>query len=345
MKNIKFELKLGKFQIDAQFGNCLVEYKSNVSDLRVLQSAFLMISSIISDFPGHKGILIIDETDISDNRLKEEWFNLSKFIKTSILSRMNVVIFSGKQIVETFGDLNYEEIESLQSIQKKLKIESHSSHKRSDAFYEILRLLLIFWFRRSGPIRIKNLIELSGFSYPTVAASLERLETKLMRYSDRSVELKIFPGDEWFKLTASNQEVRRPQGYIANPARPITILIEKLEKMQMNDWGLGGVIGTKYYFPKIDLLGVPRLDISVIKWGSIEIEKFIKSLDPGLKKAKSGEVPQVIIHNVSRNESFFNIKNKLHIADEVECLLDLQESRLETQALEFLDHLKGKAKI
>ena len=44
------------------------------------------------------------------------------------------------------------------------------------------------------------------------------------------------------------------------------------------------------------------------------------------------------------NESYFKQGDILTIADEVECLMDLHEARLESQALELLDHLFLKTK-
>jgi len=61
-------------------------------------------------------------------------------------------------------------------------------------------------------------------------------------------------------------------------------------------------------------------------------------LDPALEKAtRRDESPTLVIHTIRRAESLFQpVENDLPWADPVECLLDLHEARLESQALEFL---------
>jgi hypothetical protein len=97
--------------------------------------------------------------------------------------------------------------------------------------------------------------------------------------------------------------------------------------------------------PGIDLLGNPRLDLIVDMHKGrsnrpIAIDTIIRKLDPALKPAKRGEPCQVVIHSLYRAKSFFSeAEDGTLFADEVECLLDLHEARLEQQALEFLEKL------
>jgi len=56
------------------------------------------------------------------------------------------------------------------------------------------------------------------------------------------------------------------------------------------------------------------------------------------------EAPQLVVHSLLRKNPLFHQSDDRTFADEVECLLDLQEARLEQQALEFLDHLKKNAR-
>ena len=69
-------------------------------------------------------------------------------------------------------------------------------------------------------------------------------------------------------------------------------------------------------------------------------QDFVRRLDPALKPAERGEIPQVVVHTLYRPKSLFQMKETgTPWADEVECLLDLHEARLEPQALEFLERL------
>ena len=161
----------------------------------------------------------------------------------------------------------------------------------------------------------------------------------MKRKTDRSVEFKIFPSNNWFKLLAVMDTVRMPQSYIARRPRSMNDLIERCKELSDQNFAFGGIIGASHYYPGIDLAGIHRIDISVLNWKQTEVEKFIRYIDPGLKGVKSGELPQVVVHNLSRPESLFSKDSSFPIADEVECLLDLHEARLESQAKELLDHL------
>ena len=77
------------------------------------------------------------------------------------------------------------------------------------------------------------------------------------------------------------------------------------------------------------------------KWDISEIE--VK--DPGLKRVKPGEIPQVVVHHMIRPTSFFTSGSQLPFADEVECLMDLHEARMEPQAFELLEHLKYRESV
>lgn len=64
---------------------------------------------------------------------------------------------------------------------------------------------------------------------------------------------------------------------------------------------------------------------------------FLRQLDPALKPGNTGESARVVIHALHQEHVFFERdKDGVLWADPVECLLDLHEMRLETQASEFL---------
>ena len=174
--------------------------------------------------------------------------------------------------------------------------------------------------------------------------SLEKLENHLYRHSDRSVELNSFPRDEWFKLQSKALDIRNSKGYVANRPRPTENLIERLREHNIRNIAVGGIVGARNYMTDINMLGVPRLDITVHLWNESGIADLVRKLDPGLRETAKGELPQVAIHQLNTKNSLFSIKPEIIIADEVSCLLDLHETRLESQAMELLDHLIMKAK-
>jgi len=348
MEKIKYNCKIDTKRVthvDALCGELIFEFKNSVKDNRVFQSSLIRLSSILADLPSHTGILILDETKISGLRLREEWNNYARLIQPDIISRLKMVVLSKNEIFERFGDLSKIEIDLVHEIYKTLsQKDAHKKVRKPDALFEILRILIIQWFRGNGPIQVNKLCQLSGFSYPSVSSALEKMESQLKRHSNRSIELKSFPQDLWVKLIATIDNVRVPQGFWAHRPRDIEYLKSKILNNTNFEVGFGGIIGARHYLPSIDLLGTPRLDLTVQKWSNSKIENFAKSLDPGLKKVQPGELPQLVIHNLFRQDPLFINDDHMLYADEVECLLDLQESRLEQQASELLEYLKKTGK-
>jgi hypothetical protein len=305
MEKIKYDYKLDikrETRVDAICGHLIFEIKNNVKDIRMFQSSLIRLSSILTDLPNHTGILILDETKLSGPRLKEEWDNFARFAQPNIFSRLKLVVLSKYEVYEKIGDLSKDETDLVLEIHEKYNQKYlYKNVRKPDAFFEILRILIIQWFRGKGPLQVNKICQLSGYSYPAVSSALENKPRDIEYFNNKI-------------LNKTNFEV-----------------------------GFGGIIGARHYFPGINLLGIPRLDLTVQRWNNTRIENFIKSLDPGLKKVQHGELPQIVIHNLFRNDSLFVKGGNMVFADEIECLLDLYESRLAPQAselLEFLKHVK-----
>ena len=213
--------------------------------------------------------------------------------------------------------------------------------RSSEAHHEILRILIHQWLLGKGPIAVSSLMEISGTSHPTVSRSLERFDHYLKRHSDRSVELRSFPREEWARLLAVSDEVRGTVRFAdrSGQARSPDSLLRRLRQLQRQDIAVGGVLGAKHYQPSFDLVGNPRLDLSLHSGRKPADLSFVERLDPGLEKTvRRDESPTLVIHTIRRAESLFQPgEDGLPWADPVECLLDLHEARLESQALEFLN--------
>jgi len=345
MKEINYNVQVNDARltcVDALLNKSIFEYKARVNDLRLIQSTILQIARMLSELPDHTCVLIIDQTRISQARLRDEWQSLLKLIQPAILERIRMVIFSKGSILEQFGDLQDHEINALNEIREKLnQIPLDNRHRKQDAFFEILRILLVFWFRGSGPLKVSKLGQLSGFSYPTIASVINKLDDKIIRHSDRSVELRSFPQNDWVKFLTKSEEIRPAFGYWAYRPKSMEDILKRLMERTDHTLALGGIVGARHYYPGIDLVGIHRLDLSVLNWNIAEIELLIRELDPGLKKSEPGTIPQVAVHKITRPEPLFINGKTFKIADEVECLLDLNEARLETPFFELLEHFKG----
>ena len=357
MSKLHFNVRLDDphgFRADATLGDSVFEVLVDPRDLRRLRATFMELARVCASPGEHRrGILILDEPKISEDTLHREWESLRIITRPEIFNSLTLVLRSEEQPVEILGDLSQAERASLETVAEHGRLQSlRPTSRPSEAFFDVLRVLLIHWIRETGPLTSKQLCEESGFTYPTISTALERLESHLTRHSDRRVELHSFPKDAWFKLIAQSEKVRASQGYTDRSGRPRSpeTLLDRLRGIHSPDIGVGGVMGARHYLPGLDLTGTPRLDL-VLHTGKRRIGKpndvahILRKLDPALKPAEPGEPCQLVVHTLFRHEPFFtDMNNAPSWSDEVVCLLDLHESRLEQQAVEFLEKLTPRSK-
>ena len=351
MINLEFEPKLEAypgFQADALIGHTVFVVLADPRDLRRFRSALMELAKILTGDSRFHGVLILDEPLIGDDRLREEWLGIATLFRPEIIHRITLVIRREDTPVQVLGPLTDIERNCIKPVSEYARQRAfRPARRQSEAFFDILRVLLVHWFRKSGPLTSKELAEQTGFSYPTIANALERLEPRLNRHSDRRVELSAFPEDAWFKLVAQADRARASQGFMDPSGRPRSpeVMLDRLRDLSRNDIAVAGVLGARHYLPGLDLVGSPRLDLVVHARRLAGPPTFLRRLDPALKPAGRGEPCQVVVHTLFRPEPFFSQpENGIRWADEVECLLDLHEMRLESQALEFVERLTPKPK-
>lgn len=351
MDDLEFEPKIGdrlSFRADALIGHSVFEVLIDLRDLRHFRSTFMGLAKILLVDSRFHGILVLDEPQISEDRLQEEWYGVAPLFRPEILDRITLVIRREDTPDEFVGPLTDIEKNSIEPVCERARQRAFRPMRRpSEAFFDILRVLLVHWFRKSGPLTSKELAEQTGFTYPTIATALDRLEPRLIRHSDRRVELSAFPKEAWFQLVAQADKARASQGFVdpSGRPRPPEVLLDRLRDLGRNDIAVSGVLGARHYLPGLDLVGTPRLDLVVNARRMTGPPTFLRRLDPALKPAGRGEPCQVVVHTLFRPEPFFSQpENGIRWADEVECLLDLHEMRLESQALEFVERLTPKPK-
>jgi hypothetical protein len=355
MSDLRYDVSMDNlpgFRVDAVLGDTVFEVVVDARDVRRLRSSLVEMGHIAGQ--GKHSILILDAPQISNDRLSAEWDSIQSLFQPHILKRLTLYVRHKKDQSQTLGcKLSEEEESSIDGVaQYAREVSTRPSRRHSEASFEILRVMLIHWLRKAGPLASKELAMETGYSYPTIARTLEELEPHLHRHSDRRVELLSFPKAAWLKLVAQIDKVRGSRGYTDRSGRPRhpEALIDRLKEDSVrnlchNAVAVGGTFGARHYLPGIDLFGNPRLDLVIDAHSGrgqrpVAIDTLIRKLDPALKPAERGEPCQLVIHTLYRHKSFFTEANDgTFYADEVECLLDLHEARLEQQALEFLEKL------
>jgi hypothetical protein len=173
---------------------------------------------------------------------------------------------------------------------------------------------------------------------------LGSLGSLLERRPDRRVILRWFPREEFARLLAVADRARSTTRFADQSGRPRTpeSHLHRLETLNPPGLAIGGVLGARHYYPDLDLVGTPRLDLSLHSPGKRMNLDFLEKLDPALKRVEDPLAPaNVVVHAVRQADAQFSPREGgLAWADPLECLFDLHEARLEMQAAQFLEALQ-----
>lgn len=344
MSDLKFESRLDHvpgFIADAVLGDTILEVVSGLRDGRRLRATALDMARAANAHWVRRVVLVLDKPEMTLARLRAEWEAACAVFRGDLAERLSVVVRDGER---------WDGIPNAPDAREQAVIDEILNHKgpwmsaqvrgRADATHEIVRILLLRWIRQNGPVTIKRLMAESGYSYPTVAKAVAHLGPYLER-ARRGLQLKHFPRDEWARLLAVSDDVRRTARFADRSGQPrsATSLLQRLGQLGRDDIGVGGVLGAAHYHPSLDLTGASRLDLSLHTNRMNPDYGFVERLDPGLERTTSRqESAALVVHLVRRRESFFEPSTDgPPWADPVECLLDLHEARLEAQARDFLN--------
>jgi hypothetical protein len=220
------------------------------------------------------------------------------------------------------------------------------SNARTDYSFVVPKLLLHRLLTSGEPVTSEWLARTAGCSYPAVARALRPLGSLLERRSDRSVVLRWFPKEEFARLVAVADRARSTVRFADQSGQPRSVEshLHRLEKLNPPSLAIGGVLGAKHYYPELDLVGTPRLDLSLHCPGQRMNLDFVEKLDPALKRVEDPLAPaNLVVHAMRQADAQFIPRDGgLAWADPVECLFDLHEARLEMQAAQFLEALQRK---
>jgi hypothetical protein len=317
-------------------------FKSRLFDVRSLRNAILKMADEIQRRKTSHAYLVLVDPKVTTSRLKEEWKKHDQFLKPEVMRRITIVVVKDGEYWGIPEEPPPEIRPRLEEFLRGREKTSGTYLPRRKDYYELLKILLHKWFLEEGPTTAKELARIAGCTYPTVARATRNLAGYLQRDSRRRIELSRFPKDEWFRLLAEANRSRSTMNFVDRSGQPRSpeSLMRRLLKTGIQTVGVGGVFGAKHHYPDLNLVGSPRLDLSVHCPGDWVDLGFVEHLDPALRlEENSGEPTSLVIHFIRRKESLFiKAQDDQVWADPVECLLDLSEARMESQALEFLQH-------
>jgi hypothetical protein len=330
------------YQPDSVVDDTLIEVKRGTDAVSTIRSALLKLAYAVTD-QGQttRGILLVIDPKITDERLDDEEKYAKMVLAPGVSKRLGIVVYQDGELsgcpdgmtIEVRRELG--RLAGAELAKKVAKIHSGA------AYYEIFKILVHQWLLGKGPMTALWLAKTAGFSYPTVRDALRRLGSMIKRQTDRRFELAYFPREEFARLLAVSDRARATARFTDRSGQPRSpeAHLRRLEKLNVPDIAIGGVTGARHYHADLNLGGTPRLDLSLHCPGNQMNLGFIEKLDPALKRVDDPQQPaNVVIHAVRHANPLFQPRDGgLQWADPVECLLDLHEMRLESQAHEFLN--------
>ncbi len=327
-------------RFNAEIDDTVVEVKTGLHSVRNLRASLMDLASILIGNPNRRALLVLADPKISERRLESEWDLATRVFRPEIASHVGLALSVAGEIRGYPRKPDPVILERLRAVVQRESFRRTKTLPRPDYPSEIFKVLVYRWLLNKGPITTTWLCTAVGCSYPTAVKALEKLESQLRRQSNRSFELiDSFPKERWAALITKGEEVRHTIRFVDKSGQPRSpdAVAKRLSKLGRKDIAIGGVIGARSYFPELDLLGTPRIDLTVHCPDSHLDVSFVNRLDPAfVLSSNSTEPPALVLHILRRKEPFFTSgSDGLMFADPVECILDLHEARLELQALEL----------
>jgi len=330
--------------VDFRVGNMLIEVKRTVDAVRTLQTSLMQLAYYVGEKPESHGYLMLLDSPITPERLRDEWERATMVLRKDILDRLTICFQKDDSIVGIPHDLD---LPAKQAIAEAIENESRNGiTTRVDYSFIIRKLLIHQWLTSREFVTAEWLGRTAGCSYPAVARALRPLGSLLERTSDRRVSLRWFPKEEFDRLLAIENQARSTARFVdpTGEPRPVEAQLRRLDKMKPGGLAIGGVLGAKHYYSDLDLVGAPRLDLSLHCPNQQMNLKFVEMLDPALKRVEDPLAPAtLVVHAVRHANALFAPRDEgLAWADPVECLFDLYEAGLKMQATQFLEALQNQ---
>ncbi len=337
----------GTYVPDAESSTAILEVKKRVPSIRELRDAIAQLAGYLTEIRGKQAILLLTDPRINTQTILDEYNKLQTAFRPEIAERLRILVYQKGTFDNRPTDIAPED---WRLIEQHVAADTTNSTllPRPDLKSEVFRVILHEWILGHGPLTSKWIEDTVDCNYRTVSAAVEWLGRAVTRHSKRRIALKYFPKEAWAQLLAVSDSARATIRYEDRSDQPRSpeSLVKRLSKMGRPDIAIGGVLGAKRYYADLDITGAPRLDLSVHCPGTQCDLDFVHHLDPALERLRDRHAPaRLVLHFVRRKESLFEHDDQGVLwADPIECLLDLQEERLESQALAFVEFLSSRGR-
>jgi hypothetical protein len=298
--------------------------------VRTLRAEVMGLALAADREPDAVRVLRLEAPRMTSDRIAEEWGRATRVLRPSLRRRLKVECVPGRPGPAASAD-DEAAIVRLPP---------------PDFPFVVLKLLVSRWLVGGGPLTARWLAQAAGCSYPTVLGAIRQIGSAVRRGPARRVALAGFPRREWARLLVVADRVRSTVRFADRSGRPraATSLAERLRGIRPDGVAVGGVLGARHHHPELDIVGLPRLDVSVHAPGRSADLTFVRRLDPGLEATSDPVAPaRLVVHFVRHADPLFEKARKgLPVADPAECLLDLHEAGLEPQAVELVSGMRAR---
>ncbi len=348
----------GRIHFVSRDGKTVVDVERSPQGMRGLYAGIMRLALFAAHEPTLKqACLVIDATRLSRERLVQEWRNIKGLFSTDLAKRLSLVAVGREGTWVEPEDPYLRRIANVFE-PSPLSDTGARSYRRAlkpmagQRYFEVVKVLLVRWLRKTGPTPVGRLAQEVGCTYPTVREALNRLANKqyLKRHSSRAVELARFPHDTWSEMVALSSGMRRSIRFVdvsgdkPDPQR----LTERLDRIRPPHIAVGGVVAARFWHRNFDLHGMPRLDLVLHAPDFVADLGFVKRLDPALRETDAHDgSPVLAIHPLLRSDPFFESRSEgeLPVTDPIETALDLLELGLTVQAGQLLGHFRSEIRL
>lgn len=342
----------GRPQFDIVGPGWAIEVKTSLKGKRDLDAAILQLAEFGRAAPDlDKLILVARLPRMNSEGAEKYWQKALEVLHPDLRRRLRFVAMASD------GEVSWpprdEELARLTSVVREVLRRGASQGPQSAGrtswtpkSFDVWMVLVDAWLRVEGALAIREIAERSGASYPTVRESLERLQERdeLHREKNRAARLSSLPRRSLGEIVVLSASLREKQRFVDRSGRtPDTAaLLRRLRSLAPPGVALGGVEAARYHMSELDLLGTPRIDVTVHGPGSLG---WLERLDPALGEAGPEDASAVfVVHRANRADPGFDAvaKEPVPYASPADTLLDLYDLRLTTQADEFVNALRRK---
>jgi DNA-binding transcriptional ArsR family regulator len=322
-----------------------VKCTSNARDAR---DALLGLAYRIDDLPVDEALCLLAKSRFTPARLIEELGLFRSVVRPDLAAR--VYLASIDEAGTMIGALPQDSPELRKFLRELVQREINAGGgrvSRQSVKSHVLNLLL----DGRVPPTLSALQRTTKASHPTVSAALKELTEQGLHPANRKNSSTSATGQEpnwevWKRLAEAHAAERRVMRFVdpSGMSRSIVDMAQRLKSLQ--DRGLaavvtlGGVLGAKHYDPDFDITAAPRLDLSVF---DTDIS-FVRQLDAGLVESDDKQAKAVlVVHFAQTGVRFTEISDAGRVAPPLECLADLLEIGLTSEARSFLNALSIRA--